>query len=67
MTNDWPQVNVCVLVLDVATYWNMAKDMGAPIISPIADRTYGLRDFTISDPDGFGVRFAAPLHTAGTY
>jgi catechol 2,3-dioxygenase-like lactoylglutathione lyase family enzyme len=26
---------------------------------PIADRYYGLRDFIIADPDGFGVRFAS--------
>ena len=54
------QVNVRVLVSDVAYYWNMAKEMGAQIIDPIADRYYGLRDFTISDQDGFGVRFAMP-------
>lgn len=33
----------------------------APIIVPIADRYYGLRDFLIADPDGFGVRFASIL------
>ena len=31
------------------------------IIIPIADRYYGLRDFLIADPDGFGVRFASAL------
>ena len=35
--------------------------MGAPVLAPIADREYGLRDFTILDPDGFGVRFGARL------
>ena len=28
---------------------------------PIADRYYGLREFSIADPDGFGVRFATAL------
>jgi uncharacterized glyoxalase superfamily protein PhnB len=35
--------------------------MGARIIVPIADRYYGLRDFIIADPNGFGVRFATAL------
>jgi hypothetical protein len=30
-------------------------------VTAIGDRYYGLRDFTIADPDGFGVRFASPL------
>jgi hypothetical protein len=30
-------------------------------VIPIGDRYYGLRDFTIRDPDGFGVRFASVL------
>ena len=33
----------------------------ARIVVPIANRYYGLRDFTIADPDGFGVRFASDL------
>jgi uncharacterized glyoxalase superfamily protein PhnB len=45
----------------VDAYWQLAKEMGAQIIIPIADRYYGLRDFTIADPDGFGVRFASLL------
>ena len=35
----------------------------APAMStfPPGDRDYGLRDFIVLDPDGFGVRFAAPI------
>jgi catechol 2,3-dioxygenase-like lactoylglutathione lyase family enzyme len=58
-----PQVNVRVLVPDVDIYWNRALEMGVKIISPVGDRSYGLRDFIISDPDGFGLRFATPLNT----
>jgi NAD(P)H-dependent FMN reductase len=36
------------------------------VVSPIADRYYGLRDFTIADPDGFGVRFASTLEKGAT-
>jgi len=32
---------------------------------PIGDRYYGLRDFTIRDPDGFGIRFASLLDEHG--
>jgi len=31
------------------------------VIKPIGDRDYGLRDFTVTDPDGFGLRFGARL------
>ena len=37
------------------------NDMGASVMVPIGDRYYGLRDFTISNPDGFGIRFASVL------
>lgn len=49
------------MVANVDQYWKLAQEMGARIIIPIADRYYGLRDFTIADPDGFGVRFASLL------
>jgi uncharacterized glyoxalase superfamily protein PhnB len=35
--------------------WKLANEIGAHIIIPLADRYYGLRDFTIADPDDFGV------------
>ena len=56
-----PQANVRVMVADVDAWWCRAAAMGAPVLSPIADRDYGLRDFTISDPDGFGIRFASRI------
>ena len=57
----FPIANVRVMVANVDAYWQLAKEMRAQIIIPIADRHYGLRDFTIADPDGFGVRFASLL------
>jgi len=57
----FPLANVRVMVPDVDEYWRIANEMGAQIIIPVADRYYGLRDFTIADPDGFGVRFASVL------
>ena len=57
----FPLANVRVMVPHVDDYWKLASEIGAPVIVPIADRYYGLRDFVIADPDGFGVRFASPL------
>ena len=49
------------MVANVDECWKRANELGAPVVVPIADRYYGLRDFTIADPDGFGVRFASLL------
>ena len=57
----FPRANVRVMVPNVDDYWRRINEMGAQIIVPIADRYYGLRDFMIADPDGFGVRFASKL------
>ena len=56
-----PQANVRVMVADVDVYWQRASAMGASVLAPIQDREYGLRDFTILDPDGFGLRFGSLL------
>jgi catechol 2,3-dioxygenase-like lactoylglutathione lyase family enzyme len=59
-----PVANVRVIVPNVDECWKVASDVGARVVVPIADRYYGLRDFTIADPDGFGIRFASPLDRA---
>jgi catechol 2,3-dioxygenase-like lactoylglutathione lyase family enzyme len=56
-----PQANVRVMVPDVDAWWRRATRIGARVLAPIADRYYGLRDFTIADPDGFGIRFASRI------
>jgi catechol 2,3-dioxygenase-like lactoylglutathione lyase family enzyme len=58
----FPVAYVRVMVPDVDDYWRRANEMGVPIKVPIADRYYGLRDFIIVDPDGFGIRFASRLN-----
>jgi catechol 2,3-dioxygenase-like lactoylglutathione lyase family enzyme len=59
----FPLANVRVMVPNVDDYWRLANQTGARVIVPIGDRYYGLRDFTVADPDGFGVRFATLLQT----
>ena len=57
----FPLANVRVMVPNVDDCWRRVNEIGARIVVPIADRYYGLRDFTVADPDGFGVRFASTL------
>lgn len=56
-----PQANMRIMVPDVDRYWELAREIGARVYAPIQDREYGLRDFTILDPDGFGLRFGSWL------
>ena len=60
-TSPFPTANVRVMVRNVDHYWKLANEIGARVVAPVGDRYYGLRDFTVADPDGFGVRFASLL------
>lgn len=59
---DQPQANMRIMVADVDRCWTIAQQIGARVVKPIDDRYYGLRDFTIADPDGFGLRFGSRLN-----
>lgn len=54
------RTNMRILVPDVDRYWERVNEMGARILQPIGER-FGMRDFTFTDPDGFGLRFATKL------
>jgi catechol 2,3-dioxygenase-like lactoylglutathione lyase family enzyme len=56
-----PVMNVRVMVPDVDRVWQRINELGVRVAAAIEDRTYGLRDFTIVDPDGFGIRFGTRL------
>ena len=56
-----PAGNVRVLVPNVDHYWDLCSQLGYSIFLPIENRYYGLRDFTVLDPDGFGIRFATEI------
>jgi len=58
---NFSQANVRIMVSDVDEFWKRVVEMKARVTNPIADRAYGLRDFTIADPDGFGLRFGSWL------
>jgi catechol 2,3-dioxygenase-like lactoylglutathione lyase family enzyme len=53
-----PVGNMCIMVPNVDDFWPLSKKMGAQVIRPMGNRSYGLRDFTIAGPDGLGLRFA---------
>jgi catechol 2,3-dioxygenase-like lactoylglutathione lyase family enzyme len=53
--------NLRIVVDDVDTIRALAGRIAAPITRELADRGYGLRDFSILDPTGFGLRFAQLL------
>ena len=58
---DASRTNVRILTSDVDAMWDLTQRLGLRAEQPIADRYYGLRDFTVLDPDGFGLRFAGPI------
>jgi catechol 2,3-dioxygenase-like lactoylglutathione lyase family enzyme len=60
-TSGAPRANLRVIVEDVDDMWATARKLGLVVNREIADRSYGLRDFTVLDYDGFGLRFATPL------
>jgi catechol 2,3-dioxygenase-like lactoylglutathione lyase family enzyme len=60
-TTDHAVGNIRIMVPDVDRYWEMAGRLGARVIRPIADKYYGLRDFTIDGPGGIGLRFATRI------
>jgi catechol 2,3-dioxygenase-like lactoylglutathione lyase family enzyme len=50
--------NVRIVVDDVDAIWERVRQLEVPVVSPLGDRPYGLRDFTVRDPAGFEIRFA---------
>jgi catechol 2,3-dioxygenase-like lactoylglutathione lyase family enzyme len=57
----YPVCTLRIMVPNVDTYWQLAQQMDASVLWPIADREYGLRDFAITGPDGVGLCFATCL------
>jgi uncharacterized glyoxalase superfamily protein PhnB len=54
-------IDVRIMVDDADAVYNRCRESGVEIVHEIADRYYGLRDFVISDLNGFRLRFASPL------
>ena len=56
VTDCWRSLRI--MVDDVDARWDEANRLRLEVNNPIADRPYGLRDFVLKDPAGFGLRFA---------
>ena len=54
-------VSTRLMVGDVDAVYRRCQENGITVVHDIADRGYGLRDFTIEDLNGFRLRFASPL------
>jgi hypothetical protein len=54
-------VNIRVIVPSVDTMWKKVEQIGGRIITTVADRPYGLRDFVVAAPGGLEIRFAQVL------
>jgi catechol 2,3-dioxygenase-like lactoylglutathione lyase family enzyme len=54
-------VNVLMMIPDVDALHRRATANGATIAKEIGDRSFGLRDFIVADPDGYLLRFGAPI------
>lgn len=59
------RANVRILVPDVDALWERTQALSLAVEQPLGDRYYGLRDFTVRDPDGHGLRFASTLPIRG--
>ena len=59
VTDCWRSLRI--MVEDVDAMWQKANQLGLKVGNPIAERFYGLRDFLLVDPAGFGLRFAQAL------
>ena len=54
-------IDIRIMVDDADAVYNRCREGGVEIVHEIADRYYGLRDFVISDLNGFRLRFASSL------
>jgi hypothetical protein len=50
-----------VHVADATKMWKQLRNLDIDGVGDVADQDYGLREFTLTDPDGNQVRFGSPL------
>lgn len=52
----------CLRVVDVAAVRERLEAIVPGCTRPLGDTDYGLREFTVTDPDGNRVRFGSPVN-----
>ena len=50
-------LHVCIFCKSIDAFYAQLVARGVTIVEPIADRAYGMRDFTITDPEGHRLDF----------
>lgn len=53
--------HLCIDIQKIDSYYGQLKAKDVPIVYPIGNRAYGMRDFAIADPDGNYLVFGEPL------
>ena len=51
-----------IFVHDIDALYQKYQKAGANITNPIGDREWGMRDFDITDPNGFILSFGAEMN-----
>ncbi len=49
---------------DVEAHYARAQAGGVEIVSPLAEKPYRMREYTLRDPNGYVLTFAQPLETS---
>lgn len=62
VTQAAPSVQCFLHVPDALAIWKRLRELDTPGVGPVADQDYGLREFTLTDPDGNHLRIRSPLH-----
>jgi uncharacterized glyoxalase superfamily protein PhnB len=52
---------------DIDAYYDEVKKLGVKIAADIKDEPFGIRDFTVADPDGYKLNFNQALKPAGKF
>ena len=55
-----PRATCCVTVDDADVFHALYRERGARIVEPIATQPWGVREFTLVDPDGHRFRIGHP-------
>ena len=55
-----PASEAFVLVPDAGRLWKQFKSEGVTGLGPVEDRSHGLREFVVTDPDGNCIRVGSP-------
>jgi len=56
-----PGACLCVRVVDADALWARYRERGAKIVAEPEDKPWGMREFTLEDPNGHRLRIGHPI------